>query len=322
MLIRTPKSWEISENEATSESTYLNRRQIVAGMGLAGLGLSMGISPAFAREERILNPLESVKGPYQWHEQITPEEVVSSYNNYYEFGVNKSDPAKNAWRLKPKPWSVEISGHAEKTGVFDYEDLIKPHTLEERIYRFRCVEAWSLVVPWVGVPLRDVLQRFGPTSDAKYVAFETLADKEQMPGVKWPVIDWPYKEGLRMDEAMHPLTMLVVGMYGKELPNQNGAPIRLIVPWKYGYKSIKSIVGIRFTKTQPPTAWNTFDAREYGFYSNVNPNVPHPRWSQATERVLGGGIFSQFNRVETPLFNGYAEEVASLYEGMDLRKYH
>lgn len=322
MLIRARKSWEISENETISESLYLNRRQIVAGMGLAGLGLAAGITPAMAREERELKALETIKGPYQWDEKVTPEPVVAGYNNYYEFGVQKTDPAKHAWRLQPKPWSVEISGHAEKTGAFNYEDLIKPHQLEERIYRFRCVEAWSMVVPWVGVPLRDVLARFNPTSDAKYVAFETLADKEQMPGLRWPVLDWPYVEGLRMDEAMNPLTMVVVGMFGKELPNQNGAPIRIIVPWKYGYKSIKSIVGIRFTKTQPPTSWNKSAPNEYGFYSNVNPAVAHPRWSQASERVLGGGIFSQFNRVKTLPFNGYAEEVAGLYKGMDLKKYH
>lgn len=323
MHIRSRPSWHISENDVTSETSYLNRRQIVAAMGLAGLGMAVGGMPALAQgKERELAKLDTFKGPYQWHEDPTPYEAITTYNNFYEFGVGKDDPARNAWRLEPKPWTVKVSGLAEKTGDYAYEDLIKPHQLEERIYRFRCVEAWSMVVPWVGIPLRSVIEQLQPSADAKYVAFQTLNDKEQMPGLRWPVLDWPYVEGLRMDEAMHPLTMLVVGLYGKELPNQNGAPIRLIVPWKYGFKSIKSIVGINFVKNQPPTSWNKSAPREYGFYSNVNPSVPHPRWSQATERRIGGGIFSQFQRIETLPFNGYADEVASLYKGMDLRKFY
>ena len=246
----------------------------------------------------------------------TAFEDVTGYNNYYEFGTGKTDPARYAHTLEPHPWTVTIEGEADRTGTFAFEDLIKGHALEERIYRFRCVEAWSMVVPWVGFPLGDLLRRFQPNSRARYVQFFTLNDPEQMPGVRYPVLRWPYREGLTIEEAMHPLTLLTIGLYGQVLPNQNGAPLRLVVPWKYGFKSIKSIVRIRFMEEQPQTSWNMANAREYGFYSNVNPDKDHPRWSQATERVLGGGLFS--SRIPTLLFNGYADQVASLYTGLDL----
>jgi sulfoxide reductase catalytic subunit YedY len=249
---------------------------------------------------------------------LTPFEDVTGYNNYYEFGTGKTDPARNAHTLVPHPWTVTVEGEAENTGTFAFEDLIKGHTLEERIYRFRCVEAWSMVVPWIGFPLGDLLKRFAPTSQAKYVQFFTLNDPAQMPGVRYPVLRWPYREGLTIAEAMHPLSLLTVGLYGQVLPNQNGAPLRLIVPWKYGFKSIKSIVRIRFMARQPQTSWNMANAREYGFYSNVNPDKDHPRWSQATERVLGSGLFSA--RAPTLLFNGYADEVAGLYADLDLMR--
>ncbi len=240
--------------------------------------------------------------PKSLDEEPNSWETITTYNNFYEFGTGKGDPARNAHMRQTDPWSVEVTGEAEKTGTYALEDILRPHTLEERVYRFRCVEAWSMIVPWVGFPLGDLLTRFAPTSRAKYVQFFTLNDPEQMPGVRRPVLEWPYREGLTIDEAMHPLTLLTVGLYGRVLPNQNGAPLRLIVPWKYGFKSIKSIVRIHFLETQPQTSWNMAAPQEYGFYSNVNPNVDHPRWSQATERRLGGGLFAQ--RIPTPMFNG------------------
>ena len=258
----------------------------------------------------------------KWSGSLTEKpntyEDITTYNNYYEFGTGKSDPAANAHTLKPSPWSVQVTGEAMKTGTYTLEDILGPHTLEERIYRHRCVEAWSMVVPWVGFPLGDLLKRFEPTSQAKYVQFLSLADREQMPGVRYPVLDWPYREGLTMAEAMHPLTLAVVGLYGKVLPNQNGAPLRTIIPWKYGFKSTKSIVRIHFTDRQPQTSWNMSAPQEYGFYSNVNPEVDHPRWSQATERRLGTGLFAA--RAQTLMFNGYTEQVGELYQGLDLAK--
>jgi sulfoxide reductase catalytic subunit YedY len=245
-------------------------------------------------------------------------EDIKTYNNFYEFGTDKSDPAERSGQFRTRPWSVSVAGEAEVTGTFTLEDILKPHALEERIYRLRCVEAWSMVIPWVGFPLADLIKRFRPTSRARYVAFKTILRPEEMPGQRFPVLEWPYVEGLRMDEAMHPLTILAVGVYGETLPNQNGAPLRLVVPWKYGFKSIKSIVEIRFTEKQPPTSWNLSAPREYGFHANVNPEVDHPRWSQARERRIGAGLFAP--RVPTRMFNGYAEQVASLYRGMDLRK--
>ncbi len=245
---------------------------------------------------------------------------VTSYNNFYEFGMDKSDPKANSQGMRTRPWSVEVAGDAEITGKFTIEDILRPHALEERIYRFRCVEAWSMVVPWLGFPLADLLKRFKPTSRAKYVEFTTLLDPRQMPGQRQRVLDWPYVEGLRIDEAVHPLSLMVVGLHGQWLPNQNGAPLRLIVPWKYGFKSIKSIVRIRFTERQPRTSWNLSAPDEYGFYANVNPAVDHPRWSQAKERRLGSGLFA--SRVDTLPFNGYASEVAGLYRGMNLRRFY
>jgi methionine sulfoxide reductase catalytic subunit len=253
---------------------------------------------------------------------VTRFEDASSYNNFYEFGTGKDDPARYAHTLVTRPWSVAISGEAERTGVFGLEDLLAKVSIVERIYRLRCVEGWSMVIPWQGFELRELLALFAPTSRAKYVAFTTLADREQMPGVRYPVLDWPYVEGLRIDEAMHPLTLLATGMYGRALPNQNGAPLRLVVPWKYGFKSIKSIVRIHFSESEPPTSWNRSQPSEYGFYSNVNPDVDHPRWSQKTERRLAGDSRSVFaRRIRTQPFNGYAEQVAALYAGMDLRKH-
>jgi sulfoxide reductase catalytic subunit YedY len=257
------------------------------------------------------------KGPFATDESQTDYGDATRYNNFYEFGTDKGDPKEYSGSLVTRPWSVAIKGEVGKPGTIAFEDLIKPHTPEERIYRHRCVEAWSMVIPWVGFPLGDVLKRFEPTSKAKYVAFRTLLDPQQMPGQRRPVLDWPYTEGLRLDEAMHPLTILAIGMYGHVLPNQNGAPLRLVVPWKYGFKGIKSIVAIRLTETQPPTAWNTSAPNEYGFYSNVNPAVDHPRWSQKTERRIG-----EFRRRATLPFNGYGDQVAGLYAGMDLTKFY
>ena len=250
-------------------------------------------------------------------EELTSYEDITRYNNFYEFGTDKGDPKRHSGRFKPRPWSVSFSGECEQPGELDLDDVINPHQLEERIYRMRCVEAWSMVIPWVGVPLGPVLERFRPTSKAKYVAFTTVLRPDEMPGQKRGFIDWPYVEGLRIDEAMHPLTLLTVGLYGRVLPNQNGAPIRLVVPWKYGFKSIKSVVSIAFTEQEPPTTWNIQNSREYGFYSNVNPEVNHPRWSQKRERRIGF-----FSKRDTLMFNGYADQVAHLYEGMDLAKYY
>jgi methionine sulfoxide reductase catalytic subunit len=309
----------IKPSEITPEDAFVNRRRIV--QGAVALGLIPGLA---ARSFAAAIPADGIfDSVAEWPDSLDEEpnafEDVSTYNNFYEFGTGKGDPARNAHSLRTDPWSVEVTGETERRGTYTLEDILAPHPLEERIYRFRCVEAWSMVVPWVGFPLGDLLARFEPTSRAKYVQFFTLNDREQMPGVRYPVLRWPYREGLTIEEAMHPLTLLTVGMYGRVLPNQNGAPLRLIVPWKYGFKSIKSIVRIHFTETQPETSWNMAAPREYGFYSNVNPNVDHPRWSQATERRLGGGLFS-VRRQPTLMFNGYAEEVAPLYRGLDLVK--
>ncbi|HJU38014.1 MAG TPA: protein-methionine-sulfoxide reductase catalytic subunit MsrP [Tahibacter sp.] len=330
--MRRPDIPAIAPSEITGESVYRERRAWLKAMGLglpllvAGCGSSQGDAEAKAAAEPPPGtPLPGVKrpSPYDATDTLTSWRDATSYNNYYEFGTDKDDPARYSGKFKPKPWSVEIAGHAEVTGTFALEDLVKSTDLVERIYRHRCVEAWSMVIPWVGVPLADVLARFRPTSRAKYVAFTTVARPAEMPGLAYGVLDWPYREGLRIDEAMHPLAMLAVGLYGRELPNQNGAPLRLVVPWKYGYKGAKSIVRIEFTEKEPPTSWNRSAPNEYGFYSNVNPDVSHPRWSQATERRIAGDGTSLFgNRVKTLPFNGYAEQVASLYAGMDLAKNH
>jgi sulfoxide reductase catalytic subunit YedY len=291
----------LKDKDVTPEAAFMNRRQIMGG-ALAGIGLA-GISTGANAAPEGLEP--------NTYEEIT------SYNNYYEFGTGKDDPAKYAKALTIDPWTVEIDGMVDKPGAYAFEDILKAMTIEERLYKFRCVEAWSMVVPWNGFELADLLNMAGVQSGAKYVAFETALRPDEMPGVAYPVLDWPYVEGLRLDEAMHPLTIMATGIYGKDIPNQNGAPMRLVVPWKYGFKSIKSIVRITLTDREPPTSWNKANAGEYGFYSNVNPEVSHPRWSQATERPVGGGLFAK--RKPTLMFNGYEQEVASLYEGMDLK---
>ena len=304
MLIRSAP--DLRECDVTDRALYLDRRRFLA-LGAAAALFPVGRAGAA--------PLDYARGVVTLDDKPTSFEAASTYNNYYEFGTDKADPARTApGRLKTRPWSVVVEGECARPGTIAFEDLVKPHRFEERVYRMRCVEGWSMVIPWVGVPLGEVLKRFEPTSKARFVEFVSLADRDQMPGLRVPILNWPYTEGLRMDEAMHPLTILAVGMYGQELPAQNGAPLRLVVPWKYGFKSIKSIVRIRFSETRPATAWNDYAPREYGFYSNVNPEVDHPRWSQATERRIG-----EFRRRPTLPFNGYAEQVAGLYAGMDLR---
>ena len=323
MLIKRPD--DIKPSEITSREDYLSRREFIARSGaIAGAGLAAastllpGAAQAIASDPE--SPGDKLKGvmdsAYTVDEPLTPWESVTTYNNFYEFGTGKEDPARRSKDFNPKPWSVKVLGECNKPGEYDLEDFLAPNKLEERIYRFRCVEAWSMVVPWVGVPLAALLKRFEPGSDAKYVAFRTLYAPQRMPGQKAPVLKWPYVEGLRIDEAMNPLSMMVVGLYGETLPNQNGAPLRLMVPWKYGFKSIKSIVSINFTKDEPPTSWNIANPYEFGFYSNVNPEVDHPRWSQKRERRVG-----DFFKRDTLMFNGYADQVASLYQGMDLKKY-
>jgi sulfoxide reductase catalytic subunit YedY len=317
MLIRKPA--DIRPSEITSRENYLNRRRFLAAAGAAGAALAAGGAGA-ARLPATGAKLEDVAtSPFGTDEEPNTFEEITTYNNFFEFGTGKADPSRNAHTLKTRPWSLTVSGHAAKTGTFDLEDFIAPHKLEERIYRMRCVEAWSMVIPWVGIPLADVIRRFEPTSRAKYVYFESLADPEQMPGVRLPLLEWPYREGLTIAEAMHPLTLLAVGLYGEVLPNQNGAPLRLVVPWKYGFKGIKSIVRMSFVETMPQTTWAMAAPDEYGFYANVNPNVDHPRWSQARERRIGSGLFA--GKQPTLMFNGYADQVAHLYEGLDLRKH-
>ncbi|MEZ5444965.1 MAG: protein-methionine-sulfoxide reductase catalytic subunit MsrP [Gammaproteobacteria bacterium] len=314
MLIRRPQ--EIPSSEITERSVCLRRREFLsrsidAGLTAAALGAFGGLAaPSVLAGEKLPGVAKSA---YVTDEELTPYESATTYNNFYEFGTAKEDPSLYAKELKTRPWSVTVEGECARPGTYALEDFLKPHALEERVYRLRCVEAWSMVIPWVGFPLGDAIKRFEPTGNAKYVEFTTLLDPEQMPGQRRPVLDWPYVEGLRMDEAMHPLTLLAVGMYGEVLPNQNGAPLRLVVPWKYGFKSIKSIVKLRFTEEQPGSTWNRTAPDEYGFYSNVNPERDHPRWSQARERRIG-----EFLKRPTLPFNGYADQVASLYTGMDL----
>lgn len=324
MLIRKPD--DINPSEITPEPAYLDRRRFLRNALYAGAAgtLAITVPGLVTGKEKTppgtahLAPLgDVVNSPYSTAEELTPYEDITTYNNFYEFGTDKSDPAQHSGKFKPRPWSIAVEGECARPGVYDLEDFIAPHQLEERIYRLRCVEAWSMVIPWVGIPLADVLKRCEPNGNARYVAFTTVHRPSEMPGQKWPILKWPYEEGLRLDEAMHPLTLLSVGLYGRVLPNQNGAPLRLVVPWKYGYKSIKSIVRIAFTRTQPPTTWNISAPQEYGFYSNVNPEVDHPRWSQRKERRIG-----EFIKRRTLMFNGYAEQVASLYGGMDLIKNH
>lgn len=292
----------LTAEDATSYSAFLNRRQLMAGLAAGGIAGSL---PLTARAQDTLEP-------NTWDE-------ITTYCNYYEFGTGKEDPARHAGALTIDPWTVRIDGLVDKPGDYSFADIMSQMTVEERIYRFRCVEAWSMVIPWNGFELADLLNWVGVQPAAKYVAFETVLRPEEMPGVAYPVLDWPYVEGLRLDEAMHPLTIMATGLYGRDIPKQNGAPMRLVVPWKYGFKSIKSVVRISVTEDEPAASWNVANPREYGFYSNVNPEVDHPRWSQATERRIGSGLFA--TRVPTLKFNGYEEDVASLYDGMDLREF-
>jgi sulfoxide reductase catalytic subunit YedY len=314
MLIRRPP--DIRESEVTDEGLYINRRQFIRTTATAGVGLGLvASSPSLlsCSVDRSADGAEAAVADGQ-EDELTPVEDVTSYNNFYEFGTGKDDPARYAHTLRARPWTVTVQGECNKPGVYDIEDILTRYPAEERIYRLRCVEAWSMVIPWMGFPLGKFIEGLEPTSQAKYVEFTTLYDPQQMPGQRRAILDWPYVEGLRMDEAMHPLTILSVGLYGQTLPNQNGAPIRLVVPWKYGFKSIKSIVGIRLTREQPLNTWYVSAPREYGFYANVNPEVDHPRWSQARERRLG-----ELRKRPTLPFNGYADQVAGLYEGMDPR---
>ena len=314
MKFQTPR---IAPSDITPREAFVNRREILAGA--LAMGASSMLQPARAQQPPGAHLQYVRNAKYSVSEAPNKYEEITGYNNYYEFGTDKEDPKDNAKSFNPEPWSVTVDGAAEVKGKFTLEDILKGQALEERIYRFRCVEAWSMVVPWVGFPLNALLERFKPTSKAKYIELTTLYDPRRMPGQRAPILNWPYVEGLRIDEAMHPLTLMVVGLYGQTLPNQDGAPLRLIVPWKYGFKSIKAITKINFTDRQPRTAWNIAAPQEYGFYANVNPQVDHPRWSQATERHIGGSFLAA--RRPTLMFNGYADLVADLYKGMDLRRY-
>ena len=309
----------VRPSEITPESIYLNRRKFMQHTLAGGLVLAAdAMLPAWAKPALVKDWTALPKSSLSTDDKPNSFEDITTYNNFYEFGTGKRDPHKQAKEFNPRPWSIAVEGECDKPGVYDLEDFLKPAALQEYIYRLRCVEGWSMVIPWVGFSLADMLKGFQPTSKAKYVEFTTLLDKSRMPGQKRRVLNWPYVEGLRIDEAMNELPIMAVGLYGRVLPNQNGAPIRLVVPWKYGFKSIKSIVKIRFTETQPKTTWNETNPKEYGFYSNVNPNVDHPRWSQKKERVIGESFWKP--KRETQMFNGYSEQVAHLYQGMDLRR--
>ncbi|KJY94261.1 TMAO/DMSO reductase [Vibrio neptunius] len=335
MWIKKKYRWAVSENEATPESVYKERRDILKKLGIAVVGVPLaansqaGVLDLFSSKEqpvqdRRIDLSASKPDKYQADLSLTPQDKVLKYNNFYEFGTGKSDPAEKSGSFVSDPWSVKVDGLVGNPITLNYEDIFNKFTLEERIYRLRCVEAWSMNIPWIGFPLSEILKMANPKSEAKYVAFETLYDPEQFPGQNsWGgSIDYPYVEGLRLDEAMNPLTLISVGLYGKTLAPQNGAPLRLVVPWKYGFKSIKSIVRIRLTDQEPPTTWNRLAPHEYGFYANVNPQVDHPRWSQASERFIGEGNLFSSRRQPTLMFNGYEEEVAHLYENMDLRKFY
>jgi len=316
MLIKTGD--DIHSSEITPKALYLRRREFIQGMAGSAVAAAAALAPpavgrAAAQTGQKLPNVR--KSPLSTDEKLNDYEDVTTYNNFYEFGTSKDDPAMNAKSFKPRPWKLAIEGHVARPAAYDLDEFIKPFALEERIYRLRCVEAWSMVIPWVGIPVADVIKRVEPTSKAKYVEFVSLMDPVRMPGQRADVLPWPYVEGLRMDEATHPLTILAVGVYGEVLPNQNGAPIRLVVPWKYGFKGIKSIVKLRFVDYQPRNTWQLQTPNEYGFYANVNPEVDHPRWSQARERRIG-----EFFKRKTLMFNGYADQVASLYTGLDLRK--
>ena len=315
---------KIPASQITQESVYQGRRTLLQAFAIAPALTLAGCAEAEppAPPKTVVTPAQARSG-FRTSEELTKFADVSSYNNFYEFGTGKTDPSTAAKTLKTQPWSIAVSGECAKPGRIGLEDLIKGLAPEERIYRLRCVEGWSMVIPWLGVPLGEVLKKFAPTSKAKYVAFTTLADPRQMPGIRYASINWPYREGLRIDEAMHPLTLLATGLYGKPLPQQNGAPLRLVVPWKYGFKSIKSIVEIKFVEKMPETAWHDLQPSEYGFFSNVNPAVDHPRWSQKTERRIAGDASKLFaKRIPTLPFNGYAAQVASMYAGLDLKKWY
>jgi sulfoxide reductase catalytic subunit YedY len=320
MLIK--KAADLRESDVTPKELFLRRREFIAAAGVTaaavatyGVGALAGGEGGAAQNPNAQKLTDVKKSPLSTDEKLNSYKDITTYNNFYEFGLDKADPGRYAHTLKPRPWSVVVEGQCGKPGTYNIEDIMTWAPLEERIYRLRCVEAWSMVVPWIGYPMSELLKRFEPTSRAKYVEFKTLVDPKQMPGQTEPALRWPYTEGLRMDEAMHPLTLVGLGLYGEVMPNQNGAPIRLVVPWKYGFKSIKSIVRLRFTEQEPLNTWQQQQAQEYGFYANVNPQVDHPRWSQGSERRLG-----EFFRRKTLMFNGYADQVASLYNGMDLRK--
>jgi methionine sulfoxide reductase catalytic subunit len=323
MLIKKPA--DIRESEVTPKELFLKRREFIAAAGITaaavatnGFGALGEDDAAGAAQNPNAQKLAAKKNvPLSTDEKLNSYKDVTTYNNFYEFGLDKGDPARHAHSLRPRPWSVVVEGQCAKPGTYNIEDIMKWAPLEERIYRLRCVEAWSMVVPWIGYPMSEFLKRFEPTSRAKFVEFRTLVDPKQMPGQTEPALQWPYTEGLRMDEAMHPLTLVGLGLYGEVMPNQNGAPIRLVVPWKYGFKSIKSIVRVRFVENEPLNTWKQQQSQEYGFYANVNPQVDHPRWSQGSERRLG-----EFFRRKTLMFNGYGDHVASLYAGMDLRKFY
>ena len=335
MLIRIRRPSDIPSSEITPEGVYLNRRSFIrqAAMGTAALGLAPGAlaacSPAEGNEgaASAANPTPSAPATPQdpsfarmrseLDERVNSFQEITTYNNFYEFGTGKEDPAENSGDFNPRPWTVAIEGHVNKPGNYQLEDFLSPSRMEDRVYRLRCVEAWSMVIPWRGIPLADVVRRAEPTGSARYLEFTTIVRPEEMPGQRRPILDWPYIEGLRMDEAMNPLSLLVTGVYGVDLPNQNGAPLRLMSPWKYGFKGIKSIVKIRFVEEMPRNTWQVQNAREYGFFANVNPNVDHPRWSQGSERRIG-----EFRRRETLMFNGYTEQVEHMYAGMDLTRWY
>jgi len=321
MLIKKPLI--LTDNDVTPKEYFENSRSLISASRRQFLTRSSTAMLAAGLAPSTLWAVDKIKkytkSKFSINEKPTPYEYITTYNNFYEFGTAKGDPAVRAHLLKTKPWSVTVEGEVGKPGVYDLEDILKRQQLEERIYRLRCVEAWSMVVPWIGFSLAELIKQMEPTSKAKYVEFTTLYDPEQMPGQNRRTLKWPYVEGLRMDEAMNPLTLMATGLYGEEMPNQNGAPIRLIVPWKYGFKSIKSIVKIRLTEHMPKTSWNVAAAKEYGFYANVNPQVPHPRWSQSRERIIGAPLFTP--KRDTEMFNGYGEQVAGLYKGMNLKRF-
>ena len=318
MIIRKSRLNNLLSSEITPKKVFNERRKFLQQSTLTAGVLALSLIPkkVFSIQSKFSNLRGNKWSKVQSGDKLTSYKDITNYNNFYEFGTGKTDPVKYSKNFISKPWNIKVDGLCEKPGLYAYEDIIKQSQLEERIYRLRCVEAWSMVIPWVGVPLFQVIKTLEPSSDAKYVAFETLFDPRQMPGQNSKVIQWPYREGLRLDEAMHPLTLLAIGIYGEEMPNQNGAPIRLVVPWKYGFKSIKSIVRISFLREIPATSWNMASPNEYGFYSNVNPHVPHPRWSQSKERRIG-----EFFKRPTLMFNGYGEEVAHLYDNMDLKRF-